>query len=152
MKHFGKHFGARAVGVLLAVGLAAQSAIAETPRMFFEGDMVLAQACVLQSRYRAGEGVVFRVRVLDPATGRQLDASKVKSLVVELADGKKVPLKYGGHPRGGKEDAFWSGSWKVPENFPTGTFAYTVVVTDLEGQEVRWQPFTVKNSTLTIED
>ncbi|MGE5539724.1 MAG: hypothetical protein ACM30I_13990 [Gemmatimonas sp.] len=136
----------------LALTLSAQQASADAPKMFFEGDMVLAQACVLKSRFHAGEGVVFRVRVLDPATGDQLDGSKLKSLVVALADGTKVPMKYGGHPRGGKEDTFWSTSWKVPENFPTGTFAYTIVATDQQGQEVRWQPFTVKNSMLTIED
>jgi hypothetical protein len=147
-----KNICACTIGALLAIGLTVQDARADTPRMFFEGDMVLAQACVLKSRFTHGEGVVFRVRVLDPGTGQQLDAAKLKSLVIELGDGKKIPMKYGGHPRGGTEDAFWSGSWKVPESYPTGTLAYTVVATDLKGQEVHWQPFTVKNSTLTIED
>jgi hypothetical protein len=147
-----KHICACAAGVLLAIGLTVHGALADTPRMFFEGDMVLAQACVLKSRFTHGEGVVFRVRVLDPGTGQQLDATKLKSLAIELPDGKKVPMKYGGHPRGGTEDAFWSGSWKIPEDYPTGTLGYTVVATDLQGQDVRWKPFTVKNSTLTIED
>jgi hypothetical protein len=147
-----KYISVCAAGILLALGLTAHTALGEAPRLFFEGDMVLGQACVLKSRFTHGEGVVFRVRVLDPATGQQLDTTKLKSLVVELANGQKIPMKYSGHPRGGNEDTFWSISWKVPENFPTGTFAYTIVATDLGGAEVRWQPFTVKNSTLTIED
>ena len=81
-----------------------------------------------------------------------LDGKALKSLVIELPDGQKIPMKYGGHPRGGTEDAFWSISWKVPENYPTGTFSYHVVATDQQGDVVRWQPFTVKNSQLTIVD
>jgi hypothetical protein len=147
-----KYIGACAAGTLLALGLFAHSAVADAPRMFFEGDTVLGQACVLKSRFTYGEGVVWRVRVLDAATGAQLDSKKLKSLVVELGDGNKVAMKYGGHPRGGTEDAFWSTSWKVPEGYPTGTLGYTIIATDLEGHEVRWQPFTIKNSLLTIED
>ena len=128
----------------------AQSAPTNPPKMFFEGDMVLAQACVLQNRFRHNEGVVWRVRVLDAKTGQQLDGKSLKSLVVELPDGQKIPMKYGGHPRGGKDDNFWSISWKVPENYPTGTFAYQVVATDQQGDSVRWQPFTIKNSQLTV--
>ena len=129
---------------------AQESSPASPPKMFFEGDMVLAQACVLQSRFRHNEGVVWRIRVLDAKTGQQLDSKSLKSLVVELPDGTKVPMKYGGHPRGGKEDNFWSISWKVPATYPTGTLVYQVVATDQLGESVRWQPFTVKNSQLTI--
>jgi hypothetical protein len=122
------------------------------PKMFFEGDMVLAQACVLNNRFRHNEGVVWRIRVLDAKTGKQLDNNGLKSLVVELPDGKTIPMKYGSHPRGAGDDFFWSISWKVPENYPTGTFAYTIVATDLGGQATRWQPFNVKNSQLTVVD
>jgi len=130
----------------------APSALTTAPAMFFEGDMVLAQACVLNNRFRRNEGVVWRVRVLDAKTGQQIDAKGLKSLVIELADGQKISMKYGGHPRGGNDDRFWSTSWKVPENYPTGTFAYTVVATDLKGDITRWQPFTIKMSQLTIVD
>ena len=143
-----------AAGIAMAAthDAAAQSASGNPPKMFFEGDMVLAQACVLQSRFRHNEGVVWRIRVLDAKTGQQLDSTSLKSLVVELPDGTKVPMKYGGHPRGGNDDKFWSISWKVPENYPTGTFAYQVVATDQQGNSVHWQPFTVKNSQFTVVD
>lgn len=140
------------IGMAAVQDAAAQSAPKNPPKMFFEGDMVLAQACVLQNRFRHNEGVVWRVRVLDAKTGRQLDGKSLKSLVIELPDGRKIPMKYGGHPHGGKDDNFWSISWTVPENYPTGTFAYQVVATDQKGVSVRWQPFTIKNSQFTVVD
>lgn len=142
--------------IATAQGAAAQSTAASTPpaapKLFFEGDMVLAQACVLNNRFRRNEGVVWRVRVLDAQTGHPLDAKGLRSLVIQLPDGQTIPMKHGGHPRGGNDDHFWSTSWKVPENYPTGTFAYTVVATDLSGNVTRWQPFAIKMSQLTIVD
>jgi hypothetical protein len=144
------------LGMAIGQDAAAQSTAENVPpiapKLFFEGDMVLAQACVLNNRFRRNEGVVWRVRVLDPETGQQVDAKSLKSLVIELADGQTIPMKHGGHPRGGTDDRFWSTSWKVPENYPTGTFAYTVVATDLNGEVTRWQPFAIKMSQLTIVD
>jgi len=141
-----------AFGMLIAAAAVADQAQAAAPKMFVEGDMVLAQACVLNNRFRHNEGVVWRVRVRDAATGQPLDNKGLKSVVVELPDGKKIPMKYGPHPKGQSEDFFWSTSWKVPENYPTGTFAYTVVATDQKGDTARWQPFNVKNSQLTVTD
>jgi hypothetical protein len=147
---------AASFGIAISQNAAAQNVSSiqpqGAPKLFFEGDMVLAQACVLSNRFRRNEGVVWRVRVLDAKTGQQIDSKGLKSLIIELADGKQIPMKHGGHPRGGNDDRFWSISWKVPENYPTGTFAYTVVATDLNGEITRWQPFTIKNSQLTIVD
>jgi hypothetical protein len=123
---------------------------AKPPMMYFEGDMVLAQACVLNNRFRRNEGVVFRVRVSDAKSGKWMDDKALKSLVVELADGQKIPMKYGGHPRGGTDDYFWSIRWQIPADYPTGTLVYHIAATDSKGQIERWQPFTVKNSQLTI--
>lgn len=139
------------VASLVAATISVHDAHAQSaPKMFFEGDMVLAQACVLNNRFRHNEGVVWRVRVLDAETGKQLDGKALKSLVVQLPDGKQIPMKYGSHPKGAGDDFFWSISWKVPESYPTGTFAYTIVATGLDGATTRWQPFNVKNSQLTI--
>lgn len=149
-----------ATGICLILAIGGEAPAQETsakapagqPKMFFEGDMVLAQACVLNNRFRRNEGVVWRVRVLDAKTGRPIEANGLKSLAIELPDGKMIPMKHGGHPRGGTDDRFWSSSWKVPEDYPTGTFAYTVVATDLSGEVTRWQPFSIKASQLTIVD
>ena len=121
--------------------------------MFFEGDMVSGvnsgPLCVLKSQYSHGQTVVWRVRVQDQA-GKALDNKGVKSLVVELPDGQKFPMHYGPHPKGRTDDYFWTVSWKIPADYPTGTFAYKVVATAPDGKSQTWAPFKVKPSELTI--
>ena len=52
---------------------------------------------MLASQFKRKEQVAWRVRVLD-AEGKPVDDKGLKSLVVELADGKRFDLKYKGHP------------------------------------------------------
>lgn len=148
--------GLAAASVVL-IAASAASAQDARPTFFFEGDLVrgagpgaTGPTCVLANQFKRKEAVVWRVRVLDPATGKPVDDKGVASLVAELPDGQKIALKYGGHPRGGTEDAFWAGAWVVPENHPTGAFAYKIVATGTDGKAVSWQPFTIKSSQLTI--
>lgn len=134
-------------------GLAAEAhaQAASAPRFTFEGDMVRGHACVLASLYKRGEGVVWRIRVVDPKSGQSVDDKGLKSLVVELSDGQKFPMKYGEHPKGAPPtDKFWAASWEIPATYPTGGFSYRVVATDLDGHETDWQPFNVAASQLTI--
>lgn len=122
-------------------------------RLFFEGDMVNGEgtgpSCVLQNQFKNGQTVVWRVRIL-AQTGKLLSGKDLKSLVVELPDGQKFSMHYGAHPKGRTDDYFWSSSWKVPVNYPTGTFSYKVVATSLDGQVHDWTPFKVNSSELTI--
>jgi hypothetical protein len=143
---------------LLLATAASQVAIAQDApqKMFFEGDMVTGAGpgvpgptCVLNSQYRHGQVVVWRVRVLDQ-TGKRLGDKDVKSVAVELADGQKFAMHYGPHPKGKTDDYFWSVSWKIPDSFPTGTFFYKVVAIGSNGQAQSWSPFNVDLSQLTI--
>jgi hypothetical protein len=133
----------------------AQDAVKEPAPLFFEGDMVRGPAgggpvCVLASQFRRKESVVWRVRVRD-RTGRSLDDKGLRSLVVELPDGQRVPMKFGPHPaRGPATDFFWATSWVIPETYPTGSLAYKVTATDPEGRTQSWEPFRVGLSQLTV--
>ena len=144
--------------VAAALGVASAPAPAQAQgRLFFEGDMVrggtpqglTGPACVLESQFKRRELVVWRIRVRDE-TGRNLDQSGLKSLVVRLPDGQAFPAHYGPHPKGKDTDQFWSTSWSIPATYPTGTFAYTVVATDNQGHTQEWAPFKVALSELTI--
>ncbi len=125
--------------------------------LFFEGDMVRGStqdgstgpSCVLTSQYKRLEHVVWRVRVLNEA-GELVKDDGLESLVVELSDGQTFPMHYGKHPRGEQTDEFWATSWGIPADFPTGTIAYKVVATDLEGDAHEWEPFIVEPSKLAI--
>src|SRR5262245_41608194 len=83
-------------------------------KLFFEGDMVKGpqpgQAgpfCVLQSQFFRKQQVAWRVRVLD-ADRKQVDDKGLKSLMVELSNGKTIELKFKPHPpRVTPTDFFW---------------------------------------------
>jgi hypothetical protein len=147
---------AAAVG-LLGLGGAAQAQ--QAGKLFFEGDIVRGAQpgapgpfCVLSNQFKRLEKVVWRIRVLDQA-GTSLDDKDLKSLVVLLPDGTKLPSHYGPHPPphlGKATDFFWVSLWIVPDNYPSGTFAYKVTATDLQGQSHTWEPFKNKSSQFTV--
>jgi hypothetical protein len=128
-------------------------------RLFFEGDMVRGNQqgapgpfCVLNNQFKRLEKVVWRVRVLDQA-GKSLDDKGLKSLVVELPDGQKLNARFGPHPgpsQGPPTDHFWTAIWIIPNEYPSGTFVYKVVATDLEGKSQTWEPFNRTTSQLAV--
>ena len=137
---------ATALAAAVAGFAPASQAQTAAPKYFFEGDIVRSGVCVLNNQFKHGERVAFRVRVMDP-NGKQADDKRLKSLVIELGDGTKVPMKYGAHRN---TDNFWSSSWTVPDNFPTGTLSYKVLATDMDNQSQTWSPFNVAPSQLTV--
>jgi hypothetical protein len=140
---------------LLAGPASAQSRTEPAGTLFFEGDVVrhrvegqMGPWCVLQSRYKRGEAIAWRVRALLP-NGSVADGAVLKSLVVELGNGETVPMDYGPHGDP-PTDYFWANSWTVPASFPTGSLGYKVVATLQDDSVVTWEPFTRAPSLLTI--
>ena len=141
------------------IGLSAHAQAQQAGKLFFEGDLVKGpqpgQAgpfCVLQSQFFRKQQIAWRVRVLD-ADGKQLDDKGLKSLTVEMSNGKKLELKFKPHPppaQGPPTDFFWSGSWVIPADEPTGSFTYKVIATDTSGKAHTWEPFKIVASQLTI--
>jgi hypothetical protein len=107
-------------------------------------------ACVLNNVFQHLEKVVWRTRVLD-ADGKVLGKDDLKSVVVELQDGKKINAAFGGHPPKSPTDTLWAAAWIVPADYPTGTFNYKVTATDNKGNTATWEPFKVAASQLRIE-
>ena len=131
------------------------------PSIIFEGDTVRGAGpnvtpkgpvCVLTSVFQRGESIVFRVRLVDPKTGKPIDDKGVRSLHIELSNGEKPQMRHGGHPPQNSTDRFWSTGWIVPQSHPTGSLSYKVVATTLGGQTVAWQPFQVASSQLRIAE
>lgn len=147
------------VVVLSALGFGHVAQAQPGKKLFFEGDIVRGNqagapgpGCVLASQFLHLEKIVWRFRVLDQA-GNSLDAKGLKSLVVEMPDGQKVNARFGPHPpprEGPAEDHFWTAAWVIPEAYPSGTFAYKVIATDLEGRAHTWEPFKRTASQLQV--
>ena len=107
---------------------------------------------MLANQFRRLEKVVWRIRILDQA-GNNLDGKGLKSVVIELPDGQKMDARFGPHPppsQGAATDHFWTAIWIIPESYPSGTFAYKVTATDMNGQAQTWQPFMRTPSQLTV--
>jgi hypothetical protein len=154
-----------AVAVLAAAVTLSGTAFSQTRttpvgKLFFEGDTVkhniMGQQgpfCVLQSRFKRGEAVAFRVRVLQP-NGQPADDKVLKSVEVQLGNGQKIPLAYGPHGMPGQpmSDFFWVDSFVIPDNFPTGSMGYKVLATMMDNSVVTWEPITRPNSQLWVMD
>ena len=142
-----------------SLGLATAADAQAAKKLFFEGDLVRGAQqgapgpfFVLNNQFKRLEKVVWRIRVLDQA-GQALDEKGLKSVVVELSDGQKLNARYGPHPppaQGPATDHFWSAIWIIPTSYPSGTFVYKVVATDLEGNSQTWEPFKRNTSQLTV--
>lgn len=139
-------------------GIAAASSAVAAEWLYFEGDMVrgvpkggpTGPVCVLASQFKHNERVVWRVRAFAPDSRHQLGKDKLKSVVIELSDGTKHKARYGVHPPTNSTDTYWTAAWDIPADYPTGSFAYTVVATDNSGKVHRWQPFNIKFSQFAI--
>jgi len=152
--------GARKLSVvalpLAVLGFANAAAAQEARKLFIEGDIVRGNTpsgitgpvCVLANQFKRKENVIFRIRVHNVA-GQALDDKNLKSLVVELSDGKKIPAEYRARPPvavrarlGLTEpiDYFWSAAWLIPQDYPTGSLSYQVVATDMQGNTQSWVP------------
>lgn len=132
--------------------------------------------CVLNNYFQRGEMVVFRARVIDPETGKAVPADPSELLaqatpptmeeliamtegitvVAHLSDGQSFPMHFGPHPppqAGPPTDYFWSASWVIPEDYPTGTMdSWVSADWPTESKAGRWDPFDVFPSKLTVAE
>ncbi len=105
--------------------------------------------CDQQNQFSRGESVVWRVRVIDPQTGKAMDGTALASVVVKLPD-KTIALKYGDHPKTNPVDHFWAGSFAIPADYPTGQLPYTVVATAKDGRTGTFEQFKVSSAELQV--
>jgi hypothetical protein len=140
----------------LANGAQAQEAgKQESRKLFFEGDIVrhalenqVGPFCVLANQFKRKEAVAWRIRVLQPS-GAVADDKVLKSVVVVLGNGQKLPGHFGGHGQP-PTDHFWSLHWEIPADFPTGSLGYKVVATMMDDSTVTWEPFNRATTQLSV--
>jgi hypothetical protein len=108
--------------------------------------------CTQQSRFPQGGRIVWRMKVIDPATGKFMDDKQLKEVTLTLPDGKGDVFKYGGHggTKDNPADFLWAAGYTVPVDYPTGAFNVKIQATDLEGRTGVFDQFKVSIAQLTI--
>ena len=163
------------LALLLVVSTACQQTAAPTPqqaaapaaavpaKLFLMVDVVQGsknvpdalkalKSCVLNSKFPRNSEIVWRARAFDPATGELMDDKAISKFEVKLANGQAADMKYGPHPKDPPGEAFWTASWVVPKDAPTGVLNYTVLATDTKGRTGEFKPFSTTPSLLSIID
>jgi hypothetical protein len=105
--------------------------------------------CALQSRFKRGDPVGFRMTAIDSETGKMEPSAQ---FVVHLTYGganQDLPMRYRGTVKQ-PEREFWVAKWVVPDTAPTGIVRYTVTATDKYGRKGEFKPFVVDDSQVTI--
>jgi hypothetical protein len=144
-----------ALALAAAMTVPVSGAQAEARKLFFEGDIVrhalpnqAGPFCVLVNQFKHNEAVAFRIRVLQPS-GEVADDKVLKSVVVELGNGQKLPAAF--KPHGNPPtDHFWSLFWTIPAEYPTGTVGYKVIATMNDGSVEEWKPFNRATTQLMV--
>ena len=141
---------------------AATAAPAAAQTLFISADVVQGSvnvpkdqaalfSCVNSSRFPRNSQIVWRARIMDPATGNLLDGAAVSKATVKLASGKDVDMVYGQHPKDTGE-GYWTGSWIIPKDQATGTLKYSINVTGTDGRSGSFEPFSVASALPTVLD
>jgi hypothetical protein len=115
----------------------------------FVGKPGAAGNCALQSRFKRGDPVGFRMTAIDPATGEREPSAQ---FVVHLSYGgqtQDLPMRYRATVKQ-PEREFWVAKWVVPATAPVGIVRYTVTATDKYGRTGEFKPFVVEDSQVTI--
>jgi hypothetical protein len=108
-------------------------------------------SCTLSSRFPRNGEMVWRTRVFDPSTGDLMDNTSLSNVQVRLANGTNLDMKYGPHPaKTQPQETFWTASWVIPKDHPTGTLNYSVVATSTDGRSGEFKPFITTSSLPTI--
>ncbi|MFN8633729.1 MAG: hypothetical protein U0893_07750 [Chloroflexota bacterium] len=111
-----------------------------------------AISCTLASRFARNSEMVWRARVYDPSSGDLVDGPAMDKVQVKLANGQTLDAVYGTHPKDPPGEAFWTASWVIPKDHPTGTLSYQVTATDKKGRTAEWKPFSTAPSLPVVLD
>lgn len=118
-------------------------------------DMVLGQGgvleegevfCTLEDRFKRGQQIVWRIRVVDGRTGDFLTDEQLDGVFVNfqsLQPDTTLPGGYGPHPPNEPTDEYWVVPWVVPDDFPAGELEYRIGVDQPDGREIRRVMFDV---------
>ena len=94
---------------------------------------------MISSVFKRGQRIVWRMELVDTSTGKIMQATDVKSVILKLTNGENVNFRYGRH--GATEDApwFWTTTWDIPPDYSLGVIDYAIEVTPVAGKAVAFK-------------
>jgi len=135
---------------------AAEQAASRPGRLIVYGDVTLflgkpglAGNCALQSRFKRGDPVGFRMTAFDSETGKREPTAEFVVHLTYAGKTQDLPMRYRGTVKQ-PEREFWVAKWIVPADAPTGIVRYTVTAKDKYGRTGEFKPFVVEDSQVTI--
>lgn len=142
------------LALLILAGLGASPVAGQSGNLVVYGDVVYffppgnARNCILNSQFKRGEPVGFRMTTVDQ-TGKR---DRAAQLVVHLSyAGKTVDIPMRDRQSAAQpEREFWVAKWVVPDDAPTGIVRFTVSAKDSQGRTGEYKPFEVQASQITI--
>ena len=149
------HAAAAILLAMLATSPVAGQPIPSGGKLVLQGDLAYFMGmgkplnCVMNSRYKRGDPVGFRMTAINPET---MTRDRQTQLVVHLNyGGKTIDLPMSDHQSDRTPNTeFWTAKWIVPADAPPGTVRYTVTAKDPQGRTGEWKPFENVLSLLTI--
>lgn len=143
------------VATLMATSFLAGQTSSSGDHLAVYGDVVYfygvgkPRNCILNSQFKRGEPVGFRMTAINPATGKR---DRATQLVVHLTyAGKTIDLPMRDRQNEQQpEREFWVAKWIVPNDATTGIVRYTVTAKDPQGRTGEYKPFEVEASQITI--
>lgn len=106
--------------------------------------------CTPNNRFAPNEQIVWRTKVIDPATGQEMGEDQLESVTVVMPDGQQFEMEYGPHPSRDPIDDYWTVDWVIPADYPSGIVDYRVEAVDTEGRTGTFVMFPIESSMLTI--
>ncbi len=134
---------------------------AQAPSYFVYADVVRGHVnpkgavCVPNTVFQQGEHAVFRVAVADAATGELLTAEEVEArgvtVTVDLQDVIVLELAFSPHPPEVNLEWFFVSSWFIPADQATGSYGWTVSVSDAAGGTGSFTPIGASFGSTAIQ-
>lgn len=143
------------VAFIILAALGAPPLSGQSGNLIVYGDVVYfyppgnARNCIMNSQFKRGEPVGFRMTVVSPTAGKR---DRGTQLVVHLNyAGKALDLPMRDRQTDSlPEREFWVAKWIVPDDAPTGIVRFTVSARDAQGRTGEFKPFEVQASQITI--
>lgn len=146
--------GAGRTAALAQAAPAAPAAATGAPAYRIVADSVVAQSTVQpggvsvnQDVFFPGDLIVFRAVIADGVAGVPLDQAAITlrgvKVAVALKDGTVIPVRYGVHPPPNiapKGILYWTGALLVKPDRPTGSYPWTMTVSDAAGHTTTFTP------------